>query len=188
MLAFTVALIPVRGLLDCYTVLRNTWTCFPADGCIHQRACFTYRWITYAVSNVSGIVSLVMYLLLIRKARKIRNRVAVASPPEAAISKAIERAEMAQRLKRERRANITFFLLFLALIGLSIPPTAFVLIGRIIVIISRTALPTAYTVAEVLVGPAISLLIIIDPIVIMRNQDFREVIGKLFRIRQNNSG
>ena len=112
MLAFTVALIPVRGLLDCYTDLRNSWTCFPADGCIHQRACFTYRWITYAVSNVSGIVSLVMYLLLFHKARKIRNRVAVASPPEAAISKAAERAEMAQRLKRERRANITSFFSF----------------------------------------------------------------------------
>ena len=186
MLAFTIALFPVRGLLDCYTVFRNTWTCLPADGCINQRACFAYRWISYLISNISGVVSLVMYLFLFRKARKLRNRVAVATPSETATSET-EREEMARRMKHERRANITFFLLFLALIGVSIPPSIFVLIGRIIVIISGTALPTAYTVAEVLVGPTISLLIIIDPIVIMRNQDFREIIRMLFRVQSSTS-
>jgi hypothetical protein len=95
---------------------------------------------------------------------------------------------MAQRLKREQKANTTFFLLFLALIGVSIPPTAFVLIGRIIIIIiGGTALPTAYTVAEVLVGPTTSLLIIVDPIVIMRNKDFREAIRKFLRFRSTGS-
>lgn len=185
MLAFTVSLFPVGGLLDCYTLLRNTWTCFPAGGCVHQRACFAYRWTSYTFSNVCGVVSLVMYLLLFRKARKLRNRIVVVSPFEAA---AEEREEMAQRLKRERKANTTFFLLFLALIGVSIPPTAFVLIGRvIIIIIGGTALPTAYTVAEVLVGPTISLLIIIDPIVIMRNKDFRKAIRKSLRFRSTGS-
>jgi hypothetical protein len=131
MLAFMVSLFPVGGLLDCYTLLRNTWTCFPAGGCVYQRACFAYRWTSYTFSNVCGVVSLVMYLLLFRKAKKLRNRIVVASPFEAA---AEEREEMAQRLKRERKANTTFFFLFLALIGVSIPPTAFVLIGRILLV------------------------------------------------------
>ena len=186
MLAFTIALFPVRGLLDCYTFFRDTWTCIPADGCINQRACFAYRWISYSISNGSGVVSLVMYIFLFRKARKLRNRVAVATPSEAATSET-EREEMARRMKHERKANITFFLLFLALIGVSIPPSVFVLIGRIFVIISGKALPTAYTVTEVLVGPTISLLILIDPIVIMRNQDFREVIRMLFRVQSSTS-
>jgi hypothetical protein len=83
-LAFMISIFPVGGLLDCYTLLRNSWTCFPAAGCVHQRACFTYRWTSYTFSNVCGVVSLLMYLLLFCKARKLRNRVAVASPSEAA--------------------------------------------------------------------------------------------------------
>ena len=182
-LALTVALIPVRGLLDCYEVVRNSWNCFPAAGCVHQRECFAYRWTSYILSNICGVVSLVMYLILFHKARKLRNKIAVAAP-SVANSEAEERAETARKLKQERKANITFFLLFLALIGVSIPPTAFVLIGRVIIIIiggSVTALSTTYTVAEVLVGSTISLLIIVDPIVIMRNEDFREAISKFFQ-------
>ena len=121
-----------------------------------------------------------MYLILFHKARKLRNRVA-AAPLSEANCDAKDRAETARKLKQERKANFTFFLLFLALIGVSIPPTAFVLVGRIIIIISGTSVPTAYTVAELLVGSTISLLTIVDPIVIMRNQDFREAIVKLFR-------
>ena len=180
MLSLFVALVPVRGLLDCYTVLRNSWMCYPSAGCAYQRECFVYRWLSYIVSNVLGVVSLVMYLILFHKARKLRNRVAAAPLPEANCD-AEDRAETARKLKQERKANFTFFLLFLALIGVSIPPTAFVLVGRIIIIISGTSVPTAYTVAELLVGSTISLLTIVDPIVIMRNQDFREAIVKLFR-------
>ena len=180
-LAFTVALIPVRGVLDCYAVARNVWGCFPDDGCTHPRACFLYRWSSYIVSNLCGVVSLMMYLILFRKARKLRNRVSVA-PTSEATSGVEERAESAKKLKQERKANTTFFLLFLALIGVSIPPTTFVLIARIIsIIIGGTALPTAYIVIEILVGSTISLLIIVDPIVIMRNEDFREAIKKFFR-------
>ena len=179
MLAFTVALVPVRGLLDCYTVLRNSWMCYPSAGCAHQRECFVYRWMSYILSNALGIVSFMMYLILFRKARKLQNRVAL---PSEATGDAENRAETAQKLKQERKANFTFFLLFLALFGVLIPPTAFVLVGRlIIIIVGGTSLPTAYAVAELLVGYTISLIIIIDPIVIMRNQDFREAIGKFFR-------
>ena len=78
MLAFTVALFPVGSLLDCYEVVRNSWNCFPAAGCVHQRECFAYRWTSYILSNGCGI----------------------------------ERAETARRLKQERKASITFFLLF----------------------------------------------------------------------------
>ena len=181
MSAFTVALVPVRGLLDCYEVVRNSWGCFPGAGCLHQRECFAYRWIAYTSSNASGAVSLVMYLILFHKARKLRNRVAVANPSDAA-NETEERAATARKMKQERKANVTFFLLFLALIGVSIPPTAFVLVGRVLIIlIGGTGFPTVYTVAEILVGSTISLLIIVDPIVIMRNEDFREAIRKLFR-------
>ena len=53
-------------------------------------------------------------------------------------------------------------------------------IGRAIVFIGGTALPTVYSVVEILVGSSFPLLTIIDPLVIMRNGDVREVIKKLF--------
>ena len=71
MLAFTVALVPIRGLLDCYEVVRNSWGCFSGAGCLHHRECFAYRWIAYTSYNACGVVSLVMYLILFHKARKL---------------------------------------------------------------------------------------------------------------------
>ena len=49
-----------------------------------------------------------------------------------------------------------------------------------IVLISGVALPTAYNVVQILAGSLFSLLVFIDPIVIMRNQDFKEVVRKVF--------
>ena len=174
MLAFMVALVPVKGLLDCYSVERNGWACYPNQGCYHQESCLTYTWTVLTLTNISGVASLVMYLLLFCKARKLRNKVAIVN-----ISVEEERAATAQKLKRDRRANVTFFLFYLALIGVSLPPVILLLIGWAIVTIGGVALPTAYSVLEVLAGSSFSVLIIVDPIVIMRNEDFREVIKKL---------
>ena len=62
-----------------YEVVRNSWSCFPAAGCLHQRECFAYRCIAYTSSNACGVVSLVLctMIILFHKARKLRNRVAV---------------------------------------------------------------------------------------------------------------
>ena len=72
-LAFIVALVPVKGLLNCYSVERNALACYPNQGCYHQGECLTYTWIVLTLTNICGVVSLAMYLLLFCKARKLRN-------------------------------------------------------------------------------------------------------------------
>lgn len=94
-----------------------------------------------------------------------------------------ERAVTTQRLKRERRTNVTFFLLYLSLIGVTLPPAILLLIGWAIVSIGGVALPSAYSVLEILASPSFPVLIFVDPIVIMRNDDFREVIKMLRKIK-----
>lgn len=179
MLAFTVALIPVKGLLDCYSVRRSGWACFPSQGCSHPGECLTYMWIALTLTNMSSVVSIVMYLILFCKARRLRNlKINIVQQPN--VNAEEEKAATTQKLKRQRRANITFFLLYLSLIGVSLPPVIFLIIGRAIVFISGKALPTTYSVVEILAGSSFSLLLIIDPIVIMRNEDFREVVRKLW--------
>lgn len=177
MLAFIVALIPVKDLLDCYSVARSGWACFPSQGCKHQGECLTYVWTALILTNTSSVVSLIMYLILFCKARKLRNKVTIAHQPDASAEE--ENAATAQKLKRERRAHVTFFLLYLSLIGISLPPVIVLFIGRVIIFISGVALPTAYNVVQILAGSSFSLLVFIDPIVIMRNEDFKEVVKKV---------
>ena len=179
MLAFVVALVPVKGLLGCYSVERNSWACYPNQGCYHQGGCLTYTWIVLTVTNISSVVSLVMYIFLFCKAKKLRNRVAIAHHPD--VSAEEERAVTAQRLKRERRANVTFFLLYLSLIGVTLPTAILLLVGWAIVSIGGVALPSAYSILEILASSSFPVLIFVDPIVIMRNDDFREVIKKMLR-------
>ena len=97
MLAFVVALIPVKGLLDCYSVVRSGWACFPNQGCKHQEECLSYIWTTIILSNTSSVVSLIMYLILFCKAKKLRNKVTIAHLPD--VSAEEESTATAQKLK-----------------------------------------------------------------------------------------
>lgn len=176
-LAFIVALVPVKGLLDCYSVERSSWGCYPIQGCYNQETCLTYTWTVLTFTNISSVVSLVMYIFLFCKAKMLRNKVAIAHQPS--ISAQEERVATAQKFKREQKANVTFFLLYLALIGVSLPPAILLLTSWAVVTIGGVALPTYYRVFEILAGSSFSVLIFVDPIVIMRNEDFKEVIKKM---------
>ena len=137
----------------------------------------TYKWTAIILSSTSSVVSVVKYIILFCKARILRNNVNIAVVHQPDIN---PKKEMVRKMNGERQANITVFLLFLALIGVSFPSLIFVSLGRVIVFIHGTAIPTAYNVAQIL---ASSSLIIIDPIVIMSlNRDFREATGKLFKV------
>lgn len=174
--AFIVALIPAKGLLDCYSFQRNTWACVPANGCIHQNECSVYIAISVALSNTCNVVSLVLYFALFCKARTMRSKI-VKVDPNSEGAKALT----IQKLKQERRANLTFFLLFLALAGVSFLPFIFFVVGRPIITSLEIVPSPEYTIAGIIGRATFPLLTIIDPIVIMRNQDFREVTGKLCR-------
>ena len=121
-------------------------------------------------------MSLILYFALFYKARKLRKK--VFHQPDSSSVEATTVA--AQKLKQGQRANATFFLLYLALIGVTLPPVIVLLIGRAIVFVSGRALPTAYNVVEILAGSSFPLLTFIDPLVIIRNKDFRDVVKILF--------
>ena len=76
-LAFTVALIPVYGILECYEFQKHIWTCGLGNGCRHKIACSRYRTGFVSVANISIFISLVMYLILYCKARHLKKKMHV---------------------------------------------------------------------------------------------------------------
>ena len=173
-LAFVVALIPQRGLLDCYSFQRNTWACVPTNGCLHRNECSVYISTAIAVSNFCNVVSLLLYFSLFCKARRLRNK--LVKQHQSTSNGKDSKATTTQKLTiRERRANVTFFLLFLALAGVSFPPFLFFVVGRPVITSLNIVPHPAYTIAGVIGRAFYPLLTIMDPIVIMRNADFREV-------------
>ena len=176
--AFIISIIPVKGILDCYGFQRNTWACVPTNGCRHRNACSIYNSTSVALSNTCNLVGLVLYSILFYKAKKLRNKIAIAPQPDTSEE---ERAAAAQKLKRERRANITFLILFLALVGVGIPPFTFFVVGRPIITSLGVVPHPVYTVAGIIGRAFYPLLTIVDPIVVMRNEDFREASRKVLK-------
>ena len=173
LLAFVIGVIPIKGILDCYSVVRTGWVCYPHQGCKFPGICLAFTWTALLLTNFSSVVSIVLYFILFCKAKKLRNQVGIA--PQPGLLTEEERSTIVQLSKRERKGNFTFLLLFLALIGITLPSVIILFISR--VIIGKTNLPTAYAIVEILAGSLMfPLLTLIDPLVIMRNEDFSEVI------------
>lgn len=183
-LSFVVVLIPVKGILDCYSFQRNTWACVPTTGCLNRRACSVYNSTSIALSNGCNIISLLLYFIMFCKAKQLRKKAQMLQK-SSAYSEAGVKDIVSESLKRERRANVTFFLLFLALTGVSIPPFIFFVVGNPIVTTLDVVPPPAYIIAGIVGRATYPLLTIIDPIVIMRNQDFKEMMAKLYQKRRS---
>ena len=158
------ALVPVRGLLDCYAFLHVTWTCVPNGAqCPNKTECSIYSYSMVAFSQALNVMILLLYIVLFIT---VRNKITTYNSDQ-------ERAAAVKKRKREHRANITFFLLFLALLMVSIP------FGKIILdVLGVPQQSTLYTLAGIMGWAAYHLLVIIDPLIIMRNGDFRSVITK----------
>ena len=183
---FIITIIPVRGILDCYSFTRSTWACVPISGCRNPKACSIYISTSIFLSNLCNIIGLVLYSVLFYKARKIRNKVAV--PPQPNTESTEEREAAAERMKHERRANITFLLLFIALVGVAVLPFIFFVIGRPLVSSLGIVPHPAYTVIQVIGRSLYPLLTIMDPIVVMRNRDFREAMSNYWKRFKGSNG
>ena len=108
--ACVLALVPMKGLLNCYSVLCSAWSCFPAEECIiiAERVLHIYNAATVGLSNIRSIISLILYLSLFSKEWKLRNRIMIVDADGEEV-----RAAISQKLKQEREANISFsFLVF----------------------------------------------------------------------------
>ena len=178
--AMTTALIPVSGLLNCYTFQQHTWACQLGEGCSYPVTCTAYRTCVTTAITVGLFLVLLLYVALLIKARKIRNKVAIEVPTTNESQEVREEAKK-ERL-RERSANTTFFLLFLALVGSSFTPYLFFTFGNIALsALKLRPPPPAYTILAIVARSPYVSLIVLDPIVIMRNPEVRQVIAAIKR-------
>ena len=174
--ALILSIVPSAKLLDCYGFQQYTWTCTMSAGCTHKRACTFYNTFTIIFMQATNLVALTLYFMMYCKARKLRNRIEDISQVQQQSLEA-----RSERQRQERRANMTFFLLFLALIGVSLPDSIFNQasnLHHISATMRNVSLNFVIQFLTVLAQTLHCVLVIIDPVVILRDKDAKEVMLK----------
>ena len=161
---------PLPGLLDCYTFTPVGWICTISSSCNGKCIVFVNIYFGLIVAPLT-ILPLILYIILYCKAKKIKNSsAAVSGNPSEGEAK-----------RRERQITLTFFLLFITLFMVIMPTIGINVVARSL--ISQSAESTSALVHSLLVfsSSVVPLLVITDPIVIMRNRDVREVLSEIKR-------
>ena len=160
-LLISIPLLP--GILDCYYFTPTLWTCGFRAAC--HKSCSIYSNTFYAVVVIPlTIVPVFLYIKLYWRGRMIRKAM-------------VTEGSATDLLQREWKATVTFFLLFLSVFLVTLPSiTLSVIISRVFPLAERP--PAAYVLSAAS-GSMTSLLIVTDPIVIMRNKDVREILSKV---------
>lgn len=155
-----VAAVPLG--LDCYGYEPTTGFCIMQSYC--SAACNVYRFTSLsAMMFFGGFIPVVLYSMLFCKARRM------ARDSGSCETNAIMHS-------RTRQATLTFFILFLALAGCSIPTYLIFCLSPLA--ISSPLIFWAYF------GISLSLfeaVLLADPIALMRNREVRESLNKLTR-------
>lgn len=158
---FTVACGAAIAAVDCYSFMPYTWLCGTEPRC--SNACSIFINLHFAIAVLPIIIApIVLYILLLVKAQKIKKNSILAYAEHAS----------------DWKTAVTFFLLFLSVFLVTVP-TFVVLIVIGIVYGSNHSLPPATYTLHVFSTGLLSLLVVTDPIVIMRNRDVIEVLGEL---------
>ncbi len=149
--------------MDCSRFTPVSWMCRLHGNC-HTR-CFYFTCLLYGTIAIPfTILPILLYTILYIKSRKI-NRSITASMKNM--------AEPTNRFLAEWKATITFFLLFITVFALTLPNlTVFFVINTVY---GQTEVPPALHVLAVVASNGITLQIITDPVVIMRNRDVRDI-------------
>ena len=114
-------------LPDCYSFQHLTWVCLWGGGCKYVALCMSYNALLATLINAGTFTALLLYLALLCRAKKLRNKVTVSQSDESA-----EVREIAKRnKKREQRANTTFLILFVALVGVTFPTYIVLTLGNV---------------------------------------------------------
>lgn len=173
-LVLVVNIFGLPGILDCYTYITSSQFCNISSSC--NQACSIFGTSYFVILGLPcTITSLILYGALYWKGRRLQKHTATTAAANAPVMH--HSSEEVQ--KREWRATITFFLLFLSVFLITVPSTA---IGIIIAQISSTrVLPPAGFVIQAIVGAISALLVLTDPIVLMRNRDIREIRNEFLR-------
>ena len=158
-LSFAIQAAMLPGLLGCYHFSTLSWSCGFSSQCRGNCSIFIAVYL-YLILIPITVLPIVLYIALFCKAKKARKN-------DAAFSDS-------RSQKKEWKATITFFLLFLSVLVTVLPTN---LISSLIFNISREISAASYVILSLNVI-VVRLLVITDPIVIMRNQDVREILAK----------
>ena len=157
-------------VLDCYSFQPRAWVCILDASCNMKCTMLLsiYGVLTFLFIRILPVI---LYALLFMKGRQARKSIAD-------VSRGVESVATEGHNKYDWKATITFFLLFLTVLVLSQPSIIIFLVVQL-VYPEKDSRPFAAHVLTVFANCTINLLRIMDPIVIMRNRDVREILGKI---------
>ena len=152
------------GILDCYNFRTVAWICAFSASC--SKNCSIFMNTFFGVFVIPVIVlPIFFYIKLYWRGRKIRKAI-------------VAEGTATDLLQREWKATITFFFLFLSVFLVTLPSITLSVIISSVFPLAAERPPAVYVLSVVSVS-VLSLLIITDPIVIMRNKDMREILSEV---------
>ena len=155
------------GVMDCFSFSNTTWICRMSSTC--SDGCAVVRQVTgMTLFFPISIASVIMYSVLFHKGRRARK-----------CMQQMASASDISNMNKEQRANITFFLMFLALFLLNIPPGLVSFVATVTSITSNAENSLWFYIVNTLTLNLFVLAHIADPIFILRNRDVREVVSEL---------
>lgn len=166
MYAVAISVPTISAVLDCYSFAFTTWICRFTPQC--GLPCGTIRLVSgFIVFTVlCSVIPIVLYAILYCKAKRAMGTQHNGSATD-------------MQAERQRRASITFFLMFLALFLVIIPN------GTVSLIVSAPGIAATPNtslwlyIVDIFTLNIFTLVYITDPIFLMRNKDVREVVAKL---------
>ena len=147
-------------MLDCYTFRGNAWSCRSASFC-HETCTYFFAFAVFAGFFPAWITPVILYAVLFIKAQKAKKT----------------SEEMTQVYKKNWKGTITFFLLFISVFAVTLPNITIIFILDSFYD-ENTLSPAAYALS-VVTESFVFLLLVTDPIVIMRNEDVREILTEI---------
>ena len=152
--------------LDCYRFTAVSWLCNAYQDC--SPACATYTNLLYGgIATPVTIIPIILYVILFIKARRLKRK--------DFLNTSLENIP-ASYSASEWKATLTFFLLFITVFALTLPNLAVFL--AIDLLYEPMEVPSSLHILAVLAVIIISLFVITDPIVIMRNRDVRDITDR----------
>ena len=157
LIAIGACIFPLPGILDCYGYLYIRYICFAETSC-HQRCSIYIAIFWVAFGSPACVLPVLLYSSLCYKARKIRSSMTAAEG----------------RPKIDHKATITFFLMFLSMFILNVPFNALFSLVR-----ALTDSASAEFILTVLSASTNHLVIVADPLFILRNMNTKMAVIKL---------
>lgn len=163
--------VSIIGLvLDCFRFTPISWMCGIFGDCNQNCSLFLNVELGIIVVPLT-VVPTILYTLLYIKARRLKKS-------DAKVRKQV--TGHTDNFLHEQRATITYFLLFITVFALALPSLVVFLIIHIVY--KDESPPAALYALQVIALCLVSIVIVTDPIVVMRNRDVREITDR-FKVK-----